>query len=222
MLDRTCRRFIDPLLEPLAGVLAGAGVSAMALTLTGFVAGLFAAAAAAGQFWNTAAALILFNRLCDGLDGMVARRRGITDRGGFLDIVLDMVFYGAVPLGFGLSDPKNMLPAAALLHSFLGTSGSFLAWAAIAAKRGPLDDWGGKKSLEYSAGLMEGSETVLFFLAFCCFPAAFGPLAWTFCGLCWLTTLLRIRVGWRQFAAASSGQGEHGQRCVDGSRRPGT
>lgn len=215
MLDRTCRRLMDPLLEPLAGVLASAGVSAVALTLAGFVAGLCAAAAAAGQFWNAAAVLILLNRLCDGLDGMVARRTRITDRGGFLDIVLDMVFYGAVPLGFGLSDPRNMLPAAALLHSFLGTSGSFLAWAAIAAKRGPLDDWGGKKSMEYSAGLMEGSETVMFFLAFCIFPAAFRPLAWTFCGLCWLTTLLRIRVAWRQFTAMPSAEGELGQRRVD-------
>lgn len=222
MFDRTCRRIIDPLLEPMAGVLAAAGVSATALTLTGFVAGLCAAAAAAGQFWNTAAVLILLNRLCDGLDGMVARKTRITDRGGFLDIVLDIVFYGALPLGFGLSDPKNMLPAAALLHSFLGTSGSFLAWAAIAAKRGPLDDWGGKKSMEYSAGLMEGSETVLFFLAFCLFPTAFGPLAWTFCGLCWLTTLLRIRLAWRQFAATGSAQGEHSQRLVDGPHRPGT
>ncbi|MFM8478308.1 MAG: CDP-alcohol phosphatidyltransferase family protein [Planctomycetaceae bacterium] len=215
MLDRTCRRIIDPLLDPIAGVLSAAGVSAVAVTLAGFAAGLCAAAAAACQHWNAAAVLILLNRLCDGLDGMVARKTRITDSGGFLDIVLDIVFYGAVPLGFGLSNPQNMLPAAALLHSFLGTSGSFLAWAAIAAKRGPVNDWGGKKSMEYSAGLMEGSETVLFFLAFCLFPSAFGPLAWTFCGLCWLTTLLRIRVGWKQFAATPSVEREHGQGRVD-------
>ncbi len=218
MLDRTLRRLIDPLLEPLASLLVSARVSATTITLTGFLAGLLAAGAAARQFWMTAAALILFNRLCDGLDGMVARRTGITDRGGFLDIVLDIVFYGAVPLGFGLSDPRNLLPAAALLHSFLGTSGSFLAWAAIAAKRGPLDDWDGRKSLEYSAGLMEGSETILFFLAFCLLPSAFVPLAWTFCGLCWLTTLLRIRLGLRHFTAAQpapSAQRENSPRHID-------
>jgi phosphatidylglycerophosphate synthase len=224
MLDRTLRRLIDPLLEPLASVLVSARVSATTITLTGFLAGLLAAGAAARQFWLTAAALILFNRLCDGLDGMVARRTGITDRGGFLDIVLDIVFYGAVPLGFAISDPRNVLPAAALLHSFLGTSGSFLAWAAIAAKRGPLDDWGGRKSMEYSAGLMEGSETIFFFLAFCLLPSAFVPLAWTFCGLCWLTTLLRIRLGLRHFKATQashsphsphSDQRENSQRQID-------
>ncbi|MFM7058997.1 MAG: CDP-alcohol phosphatidyltransferase family protein [Planctomycetota bacterium] len=207
MLDRTCRRCIDPLLEPLATMLAAARVPATAITLTGFVAGLVAAAAAASQYWITTAALILFNRFCDGLDGMVARRTAITDRGGFLDIVLDLIFYGAIPLGFGLADSRNLLPATALLHSFLGTSGSFLAWAAIAAKRGPLDDWDGKKSMEYSAGLMEGSETVLFFLAFCLLPSAFPPLAWTFCGLCWLTTLLRIRHGVRHFTHRSHDSG---------------
>ena len=146
---------------------------------------------------------------------MVARRSGSTDRGGFLDIVLDLIFYGAVPLGFGISETRNLLPAAALIHSFLGTSGSFLAWAAIAAKRGPVDNWEGKKSMEYSAGLMEGTETVGFFLAFCLLPSAFVPLAWTFCGLCWLTTLLRIHAGWRQFSASPSHQREDGQRRVD-------
>jgi phosphatidylglycerophosphate synthase len=215
MFDRTVRRIIDPLLEVLAGGLASAGVSAAMLTITGFVAGLGAAVAASQQFWMTAAGLILFNRLCDGLDGMVARRTGVTDSGGFLDIVLDLIFYGAVPLGFGLSSKGNLLPAAALIHSFLGTSGSFLAWAAIAAKRGPLDDWGGRKSMEYSAGFMEGTETVLFFLAFCAVPSAFVPLAWTFCGLCWLTTLLRIRSGWRQFSETRSAQREDSERRID-------
>lgn len=215
MLDRPLRRVIDPLLEPLSGGLAALGISASQLSFAGLLAGLAAAAAAARQFWMLAAALILLNRLCDGLDGMVARRSGSTDRGGFLDIVLDLIFYGAVPLGFGISETRNLLPAAALIHSFLGTSGSFLAWAAIAAKRGPVDNWEGKKSMEYSAGLMEGTETVGFFLAFCLLPSAFVPLAWTFCGLCWLTTLLRIRAGWRQFSASPSHQREDGQRRVD-------
>lgn len=215
MFDRTVRRIIDPLLEPLAGGLARVGVSATMLTITGFVAGLAAALAASQQLWMTTAGFILFNRLCDGLDGMVARRNGPTDSGGFLDIVLDLIFYGAVPLGFGLSNEKNLLPAAALIHSFLGSSGSFLAWAAIAAKRGPIDDWGGRKSMEYSAGFMEGTETVLFLLTFCAVPSAFVPLAWIFCGLCWLTTLLRIFSGWSQFSASRSTEREDRQGRID-------
>ena len=57
----------------------------------------------------------------------------------------------------------------------------------------------GKKSFFYSAGLMEGTETVAFFALFCLLPNDFPALAWTFGGLCWLTTALRIAAGVREF-----------------------
>ncbi|WP_435891264.1 CDP-alcohol phosphatidyltransferase family protein, partial [Klebsiella pneumoniae] len=41
--------------------------------------------------------------LLDGLDGALARRRGLTDAGGFLDIALDFLFYALVPFGFILA-----------------------------------------------------------------------------------------------------------------------
>jgi phosphatidylglycerophosphate synthase len=47
----------------------------------------------------------VLNRLFDGLDGALARRRGLTDAGGFLDISLDFLFYALVPFGFMLADP---------------------------------------------------------------------------------------------------------------------
>jgi phosphatidylglycerophosphate synthase len=37
----------------------------------------------------------------------VARRTGLSDFGGYLDIVCDFVFYAAVPLGFALADPSG-------------------------------------------------------------------------------------------------------------------
>jgi phosphatidylglycerophosphate synthase len=220
VLDRVARRLIDPFLLPLAKAFVRARIPATAITVTGCFVGLSAAVAAAFELYSAAGVLILLNRLGDGLDGMVARQTRPTDRGGFLDIVLDMIFYGAVPLGFAVSRQENLLPAAALLHSFLGTSGSFLAWAAISAKRGHVSDWGGKKSFAWSAGLMEGTETVLFFLAFCLFPNAFVPLAWTFCGLCWLTTVLRIAISWQQFADASTGTSSSRAATITGLPQP--
>ncbi|MGQ7148234.1 CDP-alcohol phosphatidyltransferase family protein, partial [Escherichia sp. SS-MK2] len=54
--------------------------------------------------WYLAAlVVILLNRLLDGLDGALARRRGLTDAGGFLDISLDFLFYALVPFGFILA-----------------------------------------------------------------------------------------------------------------------
>jgi phosphatidylglycerophosphate synthase len=60
----------------------------------------------------------------------VARLSCPTDRGAFLDIALDFVFYALVPLGFALADPAaNALPAAVLIAAFVGTGSSFLAFS---------------------------------------------------------------------------------------------
>jgi phosphatidylglycerophosphate synthase len=64
----------------------------------------------------------------------VARLTRPTDRGAFLDITLDFLFYASVPLAFALADPAaNALPAAVLLAAFIGTGSSFLAFALLAS-----------------------------------------------------------------------------------------
>lgn len=214
MLDRTVRRVIDPCLEPVAALMQRVGLTANAVTVAGFLLGLLGCAAIVeGRLW-LGLVLVLSNRLADGLDGLLARRLrgdsvgdgGGTDLGGFLDIVLDLLFYAAVPLSFGLLDrERNLLPAAVLLVSFFGTSGSFLAYAILKAQRDSrVSAPGGSgasrgKSFFYSVGLMEGSETVLFFVAFCVFPGWFAELAWLFAMLCGLTTLQRVAAGIREF-----------------------
>jgi phosphatidylglycerophosphate synthase len=182
-----------------AKFLADRGVSANTITVTGFLFGMLACSMVAVQWYTAGLVLILLNRLADGLDGMVARLRKNSDLGGFLDIVLDLIFYGGVPMAFALSEAANLLPACFLLYSFMGTSGSFLAFAVIAAKRRVTTDRDGKKSFFYSVGLMEGTETVLFFILFCLFPSNFALLAWTFGALCWLTIAIRIAGGFFAF-----------------------
>lgn len=201
MLDPWSRRLIDPPLNAIGARLARAGLGADAVTLVGLVIGLGAVPALAfGQFW-LALGLILANRLADGLDGAIARAAGASDRGGYLDIVADFAFYGLIPFGFALADPaRNALPAAFVLASFMGTASSFLAFAALAAKRGLTTTRRGQKSFYHLGGLAEGSETILFLVAGCLFPAWFPWLAWGFGALCWLTTLGRVAAGWRDLA----------------------
>ena len=192
MLDPLARRLIDPPLNWIAARLARLGLGADAVTVGGFVVGMGGCAALAFQEYGLALGLILLNRLADGLDGAVARRTGATDAGSYLDIVLDLVFYSGVPFGFAVGRPEMALPAAFLVWSFVGTGGSFLAYAVIAAKRGVTTETRGRKSFYYAAGLMEGTETVVFFVLFCLFPDRFAVLAWTFGGLCWVTTGARV------------------------------
>ena len=195
MLDARLRRLIDSPLDRLAAPLASRGLSANAVTVVGFLIGLGAAAAIAGRAYLLGLGLLLLNRLLDGLDGAVARRRGLTDLGGFLDIVLDFLIYSAVPFAFALADPgANALAAAFLIFSFVGTGSSFLAFAIMAAKRGIATDLRGQKSLYYLGGLTEGTETILMFVLACLWPAWFPWIALVFGLLCWLTTATRIAI----------------------------
>jgi phosphatidylglycerophosphate synthase len=193
VLDARLRRLIDPPLDRLSVPLVARGLSANAITVAGFALGLCAAVAIAGRAWLLGLTLLLLNRLCDGLDGAVARQRGVTDLGGFLDIVLDFLIYAAVPFAFALADPAaNALPGAFLIFSFMGTGSSFLAYAIMAAKRGIATELRGRKSLYYLGGLTEGTETIVAFVLACLWPAWFPLIAWTFGTLCWLTTATRI------------------------------
>ena len=199
MLDAAMRRIIDPPLDRIGHRLAAAGFSANSLTLAGFAVGLLAVPCLALGWYGAALAVILLNRLADGLDGAVARRTRLTDLGGYLDIVCDFVFYAAVPFGFALARPENAVPAAFLIFSFAGTGSSFLAFAILAAKRNLTTEAQGRKSLYYLGGLTEGTETIALFIALCLFPAAFPALAYLFGAMCWLTTITRVLSARRSF-----------------------
>jgi len=187
-------------LRPLAEWLAQRGVSADALSVAGFGIGVLAVPALAAGQWGLALVLVLANRLLDGLDGAVARINGPTDRGAFLDIALDFMFYALIPVGFALHDPApNGLPAAVLIAAFVGTGSSFLAFAAIAAKQGRAAAAFPTKGIHYLGGLTEGFETMATFVAMCLFPALFAPLAYGFAAACAVTTVLRWHQGWNTF-----------------------
>ena len=199
MLDARLRPLIDPPLNAVGRVLAELGVTANGLTGIGMLIGIGAGAALAHGLFAAGLALIIVNRLVDGLDGAVARATQLTDFGGYLDIVGDFVFYLAVPLGFGLADPANLLPALVLLACFGLTGISFLAFAAIAARRGLETSAHGRKSFFYSTGLAEGTETIIVFLAFCVWPAQFPIIAFVYAGLCVLTVIQRTAAAWAAF-----------------------
>jgi phosphatidylglycerophosphate synthase len=200
MLDRHIRPLIDPPLNRLGGQLARGGVSANMVSLLGLAFGLAAAGAIWAGAYLLAIGFILASRLADGLDGAVARARGVTDFGGYLDIVCDYVFYAAIPLAFVLADPAtNGAAGAFLLLSFYVNGGSFLGFAVLAEKKQMHSHAHGVKSLYFTGGLLEGTETILFFLALCLLPQHFAPLAWGFGALCLVTACARVMLAARVF-----------------------
>ena len=198
VLDRAATALLKPVLDRMAARLVRAGVGADGITLAGFALGLAAAAAIALQQRLAGLALMALSRLCDGLDGAVARQTRPTDRGAFLDITLDFLFYASIPLAFALADPAaNALAAAVLLAAFIGTGSSFLAFAALAGKRGIASLAYPEKGLYYLGGFTEATETLLCFTLMCLWPQHFAPLALGFAVLCGLTIVARLAAGWR-------------------------
>ncbi len=200
MLDRYAIALLRPPLTATARVLVRAGLGANTITLLGFGIGIFAAILIAGGAYSMGAVALLASRLCDGLDGAVARQTQATDAGGFLDITLDFLFYASIPLAFAVAQPAaNALSAAVLLAAFMGTGSSFLAFAVLAAKRGLQDLATPGKSFYFLGGLTEATETLAFFVAMCLWPAHFATLAYAFAALCGITIVTRIWWGWRTF-----------------------
>ena len=167
------------------------------VTLAGFGLGMLAFFAVWMNAYRTGLVLILLNRIMDGLDGALARQTVKTDAGGFLDICLDFIFYSGVVAGFALARPQhNAVFAVILLLSFMGTGTSFLAFAALAQKHDLKSVIYPHKAMYYMGGLTEGTETLVFFVLVCLFPASFPLFAGVFSFLCLVTTVTRIFSGY--------------------------
>jgi phosphatidylglycerophosphate synthase len=192
MLDPFLRRVIDAPLDRAGSALATLGVHPNVLTLGGLAIGLLVVPFLAAEEYELALLAVCLNRIMDGLDGAVARHTRVTDFGGYLDIVCDMIFYAAFVVGFGLARPENLVWSVLLLASFVGTASSFLGWAIMAAKRGLTNASHGEKSFFYSIGLIEGTETILFFAAMCLWPESYAWLAGLFAILCVWTAITRL------------------------------
>ncbi len=203
MLDRPALALLRPGLDAVARRLAAAGVGANAITITGFALGLLAASAVVlGQpLW--ALGCMVLSRAADGLDGAVARLTQPTDRGAFLDITLDFLFYASMPLAFAIAQPSaNALAAAVLLAAFIGTGSSFLAFAVLAERRGLRSAAYPSKGMYFLGGLTEGTETLICFALMCLLPQHFALLAYGFAALCGVTLVTRLVAAWVQLGPA--------------------
>ncbi len=181
MLDEWFRLRKERWLAPAACAL-GRWFTPLALTLLALVAGLGSAVAASRAAWRLALALWLLNRLLDGLDGTVARvTQRQTDFGGYLDILLDFVVYAAMPIGIAVAlDTRAVwLAAVVLLASWFVNAASWMYLAAVLERRGAGASARGElTSVTMPSGLVAGTETVLFFVAFLLWPEQFVTLAW--------------------------------------------
>ncbi len=193
MLDGTLRPKIDPALNWMAAIIARTGLTANMVTTMGLFIGFAAALAIVFELYWLGLVLLVVSRICDGLDGAVARIQGKSDFGGYIDIVFDFIFYGIIPLAFIITNPAaNAVAGGVLIFSFYANGASFLAFAIMAEKHGLKTEQRGEKSIFFTTGLAEATETIGVFVAFCLFPSYFAPIAYVFAAVCFYTTAVRI------------------------------
>lgn len=173
-------------------------MSALGVTAAGFVVGGCACVAAGLGWWWWALALWLLNRLLDGLDGPVARRRGSTELGGFLDIVADFTIYAGFVVGVAVAVPSARLGCVVLVAAYYVSGSTFLAVSSLLER---LDRAGDAhedgRSLRFVGGLAEGTETVLAYGLLCLLPAYAGTVVWAFAALVAVTAVQRVVFGVR-------------------------
>ena len=166
MLDSTLRPVKDTLLAPVAnGPLRG--VSPFAVSIAALAASIGAAFAAWQGLIVASIGLWLLGRTLDGLDGLLARTHGRqSDLGGLYDFLFDTIGYVAVPIGIaaGVDNRATWIATAIVLGSFYLNAVSLGHVAAVLEKRALGASGSGEPtSTTLPRGLIEGTETIVFF-----------------------------------------------------------
>jgi len=182
------------------------------LTILAFVCGLIACA----HVYNRDSIRALFfwalNRLLDGLDGAVARRRGVTSElGGFLDMLGDFLVYSSIPISCGMAvspldnlkqpftymAPSNSpwLSIAVLEATFHINNFVLFYGAAVMEKRKRGGKVPSRESTEVAArpALVESLESGVIFTLMLAWPRRIEALSWAMALLVAVGTLQRAQ-----------------------------
>lgn len=178
------------------------------VTLVALLVGLSAAAAAAAGEFPVALGLWWLNRFLDGLDGELARVQAHPSRhGGYLDLMLDLVVYAALPLGIaaGASGLGVAAPAALWLAAGCALAAFYLnlgSWALLAPSLPAEPVLPHQPGLRMPVGLMEGTETLIAFTVALAFPSMTLTTLNLIAGLTALSALQRSVWGIRYLKGA--------------------
>ncbi len=190
MFDRRARELCQPVLIGASGQLSRLGVRANTLTGIGWLAGVGACVAVGFRLWTLALLAWLLNRFIDGLDGALARRRGVTDLGGYLDLLCDFSVYAGFVVALAIALPATRLASVTLLFSYYLSGTALLAASALLDRRGigRVDD----RSISLLGGVAEGLETMVAYVAILIAPSSAQWVEWTFTFMVLLTVVQRV------------------------------
>jgi len=191
VLDEQLRaRVLAPASGRLARVLWRWNVPTGAVTTAALALGAAACVAAGFSLWWIALVLRVSGRVCDGVDGPLARLVGPTDLGGYLDFACDLAVYAGFVVAVSFAVPGARLACVALLAMYYVNVGAWLSYSALAERRRL--QGGDERSLRFVPGLAEGAETLLVYVLFCLMPEHAAVIAWAFAALVGVSAVQRI------------------------------
>ena len=183
MLDSLIRRLSSPLLAGPAQRIASLGIGSDALTTTGFVIGIAALPAITRHAYLLALGLISLSRICDVLGISIARLKGSTRSGIYLERVLELIWTASVPFAFALGQPERALAAMFLMLGLVAR-----AAALSEDTRAP------SGVLAMGAGLLGKTEIFVAYALACVFPSWFSVIAYALGSACFVMTGVRVSV----------------------------
>ena len=203
MFDHQIQKFSQKPLTVIAKIIINF-VKPNQMTILGFIFGLLMCVLVFFQFYLIALIFLILNRLCDGLDGTMARLTIPTPLGGYLDIVFDFTIYSGFVLAFGLSNNNYTIISMVLLFLYIGTGTTFLAKAALQTQLDKISESFElneelPKSFYYSTGLIEGTETIIFMVLCLLMPNLYIFISIIFGILCLITFISRVIVCYKEF-----------------------
>ncbi len=201
MRDATLRQKKDDLMVPMARRLFGS-VHPNVISFVAMAVGLLTILAIINQLYVVGLILWLLNRVLDGLDGVIARVHDKqSDFGGYLDLLLDFVIYLAIPIAFLWVEPTqtNLWAGIALLAAYVI---NLLSWTTLSALLEKRQHQSAKRltSVEMPSGLIEGTETILFYCLFFIVPSYLAVLYAVMAALVFFTAGQRVWWAYRNLS----------------------
>lgn len=157
MIDSKGRKFIDKPVDFFAKLAFKANLTPDNVTILAFIFGLIASIFIAYDRIALSLLMLWFSGLLDVVDGQLARISNKTSKSGaLLDMILDRMVEGFFVLGMVISNQNLAVPVILFLIVVIFNFSTFLAAGALITNKSV-------KSMHYDTGLIERTETFIFF-----------------------------------------------------------
>lgn len=186
MIDSKLRKQVQPAFDQMGMLLQKTKVTPNQVTVMAFIIGIAAGSAIGFDFYLEGIILLWLSGLLDVLDGTLARIQQKSSKiGAYMDLIFDRLVEAAVILGFYFSAPEHTL---AYLVFFVGAMFNFTTFIVA----GALFQNEGNKSMHYDFGIVERTETFIFFTLMLIFKMYIFPILMIFNIIMILTGCLRF------------------------------